>query len=468
MTASPGGPGRPTGRPGASAPERRRNPWWIPPWLGRVPAEIDPPRVRLLGAIALAALFENYDQAMLTQALKQIAESFALPEARIGSLLGLVRLGALPAFLLVPLADRIGRRRLFLISMVGMSVGTVLSGLAATPEQFVAFQMFARMFTVTSAATAFVIVTEELPAAHRGWGIGILGALGTFGVGLSALLFAVIDQLPFGWRAMYAAGLVPVVLLPMFRREIRETQRFTRDRDARLRKEGGAGSLAGWWRPFVSLARHHPGRTLAIGVIGAAGSAGHAVAYNFSAYFVQVEHGWAPGQYSLLLLLAGAVGILGHPYAGRVADRRGRRVVGCAFFGVFPLLGVAFYTGPGWSLPLLWIPLVFALTGGLTIARALSTELFPTSSRGTASGWLQLVETLGAAGGLFLVSLATPEGSSVIPAVRVGVFATLLAALAVVFLPETGRRELEEISGETASPPPAAAPAGSPARAEPT
>jgi hypothetical protein len=107
---------------------RRRNPWWIPPFLGQVPAEVSPAQVGLLGAVAFAIFFESFDQALLTQAIKQIAVEFALEEKRVGSLLGWVRLGALPAFLMIPFADRIGRRRLFLVSVLGMSLATLASG----------------------------------------------------------------------------------------------------------------------------------------------------------------------------------------------------------------------------------------------------------------------------------------------------------------------------------------------------
>jgi hypothetical protein len=51
---------------------------------------------------------------MLTSALKHIAEDLAMPEQDLGRYLGTIRLGALPAILLVPLADQYGRRRLFL------------------------------------------------------------------------------------------------------------------------------------------------------------------------------------------------------------------------------------------------------------------------------------------------------------------------------------------------------------------
>lgn len=427
----------------SKAPAARRNPWWIPIFLGRVPAQVPEPHVRLLGALAFAIYFENFDQALLTQAIKQIAADFAVPEGQIGSMLGFVRLGAVPAFLLVPFADRIGRRRLFLVSVLGMSAATTGAALAFSAPLFVGLQMLARMFMVTASATAFVIASEELAAAHRGWGIGILGAVGAFGVGLSAALFAAIELLPYGWRTMYALGVVPLLLFPWLRRRVTETARFARHRSEQPQQSG----LAGWWRPLALLLRRHPARMLAIGVIGATQTASIAAAYNFSAYFVQVEHGWAPGDYALMLAVAGVGGVLGHPFAGGMADRRGRRLVGVVLLALFPLLALAFYQGPGWLVPLAWVPMIFALTGSETVIRALATELFPTALRGTASGWLQLVSTLGASAGLFAVSIATPEGASAIPMVQVVAACAWIAAIFVWRLPETGSRELEEISG---------------------
>jgi MFS family permease len=277
-------------------------------------------------------------------------------------------------------------------------------------------------------------------ARHRGWSIGILGALGAFGVGLSAGLFAAIDVLPYGWRAMYVFGTLPLLMLPWLRRRVTETTRFTRHRS-----ETGSDAL-GWWRPLAGLVREYPGRALAIGSIGAAQSASASAAYGFSAYFVQVEHGWAPGDYALMLLVAGIGGVLGHPFAGRMADTRGRRLVGCVLLGLFPLLSLAFYQGPSWFVPVAWIPMIFALTGGETISRALATELFPTRLRGTASGWFQLSSTLGAALGFFVISWVTAEGASAIPAVQLVAATSLIAAAVVLGLPETGSRELEEIA----------------------
>jgi MFS family permease len=224
----------------------------------------------MLGVIALAFLFESYDQAMLTAALKQIAESFAVQESDLGGLLGWVYLGAVPAFFLVPFADRLGRRRVFLGSLVGLSAATFATAFAPGVSSFVALQMLSRTFMVTCSATAFVIIAEEFPAAHRGWGIGILGALGALGYGLGLLLFAAIEVLPHGWRAMYVVGIVPVLLLPHFRRRVPETGRFDRQRRAGGWADGGWWQ--GWWRPLWSLARRHPGRTLAVAGIGSLAS----------------------------------------------------------------------------------------------------------------------------------------------------------------------------------------------------
>lgn len=425
--------------------ERIRNPWWIPPFLGRVPAVGEGP-LRVVGVVGLALLFENYDQSMLTAALKHIAEGFGIPESDLGEMLGFVHLGSVAAFLLIPFADRIGRRRLFLVSVIGLSAATVLSAFAQSVAQFVVLQMLGRAFMVTCSATAFVIVTEEFPAEHRGWGIGILGALGSMGYGLGLGLFAAIDILPYGWRALYVVGVVPLVLLPRFRRRIQETARFRALQQER--GDAGEGFLEGWLRPLADLARAYPWRTAAIGAIGIFGSAGGTVGFVFTAFHVQSVHGWSPGQYSAMAVIAGTVGIIGNVAAGRIADRHGRRGVGFVLYATYPLFVLAFYNGPGWVLPLVWIPLIFGLTGANTINRAFATELFPTSFRGTSAGWLMLTEAAGRSIGLFLVAFGTPDGGSNVPMISLVGFASLLAGVVIWLLPETGRRELESISTE--------------------
>ncbi|MBW2291407.1 MAG: MFS transporter, partial [Deltaproteobacteria bacterium] len=167
----------------AETTQRPKRPWWLLHIFGPIP-DVEERHLSLLGAVALALLFEEYDLAMMTAALPQIAESLQMPETDFGFYLGMIRLGALPAIVLIPYADRIGRRRVFLISLVGTAVATLLTAFTQTPLQFVVCQLLTRTFFVTGSAIAFVLIAEEFPAAHRGWGVGMLGALGVTGHGI--------------------------------------------------------------------------------------------------------------------------------------------------------------------------------------------------------------------------------------------------------------------------------------------
>jgi putative MFS transporter len=427
--------------------ERRRsvwqNPWWIPPFLGKVPDDIEPRHLTLLGAIALALFFEEYDLAMLTAALPFIAADLAIAETDFGLYLGIIRVGALPAFLVIPFADRIGRRRVFLISIAVTSLATFLTGLSQTAEQFVALQMFTRTFFVAGSAVAFVMITEEYPATHRGWGIGMLGALGVCGHGLAMLLYSVSEHLPYGWRALYFIGLVPVLFLPWFRRKVPETARFSAHA-ASVQQDGTGPS--GWAKPLLELAATHPARALGIALVGFVPAIGLISAFQFTGYFTQTVHGWSRGEYAAMVFLAGGLGIIGNVAAGRLGDRFGRRRVGILLLGSFPFFAAGFYNGPGWSLPITWIGLVFASSGGRVILRALASELFPTSQRASASGLFAILDTAGASLGLFILYFGSAQEGDFIGMTTVLAFAVLLGSSVLLFLPETRQRELESIS----------------------
>jgi putative MFS transporter len=420
----------------------RRRPWWIPHFLGRVPGELEDSHVRLLGAVALALLLEEYDLAMLTAALKFIVADLGMQESQFGNYLGIIRLGAIPAFFLIPFADRIGRRRVFLASVGLTGLFTFATAFSQTPAQFVLLQALTRTFFVSGSTMAFVIVTEEFPAAHRGWGIGMLGALGATGHGLGAALFSQIDRLPYGWRSLYAFGIVGVVLIPFLRKRVPETQRFTSSRTPE-----SAGEPAGaWWTPLRDLAMTHPGRAFGIALTGLLPGFGIVAAFQFTGYFTQTVHGWTPGEYSLMVIVGGAIGIVGHIVAGNLGDRIGRRSVGFALLALNPVFVGAFYLGPGWAIPIAWIGLVFTSSGGRMILRALSTELFPTAHRGSASGMYAVIDTVGAAAGLFVLSAGTYQPGELVTTIPLISLMVAVGGSVLLFFPETRQRELEAIN----------------------
>lgn len=440
-------------RPSPQAPEPVAPPagepvrtWWVRFFFGR-DAVLQRDPLRVLGLVALGIYFENYDLGLVNSALFQIARDLGIAPGETGFYLGAIRIGGLGTVLLIPFADRVGRRLVFLGTLVGMSLGTFATAFAQTPFQFAAIQMVTRCFMLTGAALSVVILVEEFPAEHRGAGLGLLAVLGGAGYGLGAILFAAIDVLPFGWRFLYVVGAVPLVLLPFFRRALRETTRFEAHRLARGRA-GSQGVAAGWIDPIRALLRGHPRRVAAIGLAGMFAAMGSIAVFQYTAYFLQFERGWIPGQVTLMVIGAGVLGMFGNLAGGRGSDRFGRRRVGAVCLALAPCFALLFFYGSGAGTVLGWGLFVFCMAGGDLVVKAFSAEAFPTSHRGTSSGWLVAVQTVGWTVGLFAVGVATDGIEDLAGAVTGVSLTALVAAACVLLMPETGQRELEAISEE--------------------
>jgi len=79
---------------------------------------------------------------------------------------------------------------------------------------------------------------------------------------------------------------------------------------------------------------------------------------------------------------------------------------------------------------------------------ALATELFPTAFRSTAAGMREAVGTVGASLGLWILSLLYGATGSHPASITWVLLPTPISPLIILFIPETARRELEEISSD--------------------
>lgn len=420
----------------------RQNPWWIPPFMGGVPESVSAAHLRVLGFVTLAMFFENYDLVQLGHSLPQIAKTFGLDAEQLGWFTTLTRLGALPAFLLLPLADRIGRRRLLLISIACISFGSIATALAQSPTQFMVAQIVTRSFIIAAAVTSFVMISEEFPAANRGWGIGILAGVGAIGFGVGTLVYGFVDSLPFGWRTLYAIGILPLVFFPALARGLNETARFTASQVDDERET----SLVSTFHPIIEMLHQNPRRALAIALVGAFSNAGIGPSFQLVSHFLQSERDWSPGLFAAFSIVFGAFAIVGNPIAGRLSDRFGRRAVAALVLVLFPLVTIVFYLGPPSLVALPWTLMVFLAMASSVCVRALATEIFPTAYRGTGAGTLALLETVGVSAGLFAYTMLVGLTVGQAVAISVVALACFGAALCLFLLPETARRELEEVS----------------------
>lgn len=427
-------------RAAASRRQPRDVPWWARLffWVP-VPEGIEARHWAVLGALGTSYLVNSYDTGVINLALPQVQQSFGLSEDAIGKLAALIRLGVLPALAAGLAADRIGRRRLLLATIVGFTVCTFLTAFARTATEFAVLQFLARGFVYAEDMLAIVVVTEELAPRARGWGVGMLVAFGALGHGLSALAFAGVNATPFGWRALYFLGVLPLALVAWMRRSVQETDRFlAASEKARTRKA---------WAPLGSILRHHPGRLLALSAAIAPMAFVAGTALQFQSKFLQEAHGWTPGQVSMLFLGGGPLAMTGGLLCGKASDRFGRRRVLSAAILANVAATLAFYLGHGLVVPLVWVVTVFTQFGVDVLFAALGSELFPTSQRSTASSLRTIVATVSVAAGLAL------EGSlhAVFGSHGEAIAAMSLVALASPFVllwlvPETSGLPLEEIA----------------------
>jgi hypothetical protein len=109
----------------ASAPKRQVHVGLF----GKLPP-FTPRQLRVFGIVTTASFFGNYDGALLSLALKQIQRSLYIAEAALAPVASVIRLGTLLSLLITPVADRYGRRRLLLYTVMAYTILTGLTALA--------------------------------------------------------------------------------------------------------------------------------------------------------------------------------------------------------------------------------------------------------------------------------------------------------------------------------------------------
>lgn len=388
---------------------------------------------RVLVATCLASLGSFYTMAVLGFALPQIQRGLAIPDDAVGGLLAFLRLGTLLSVGLAAFADRRGRRRLLMVSVAGCALANLATAFAGSGATFAWLQLAARCFLSAQILLAGVVVSEELAADHRGRGLGVLTAVGGLGGAVALLAFVLVDHLPFGWRSLFVIGAFGVLGLPALAWSLGETGRFV----AQASRDGAA------WEPLVDIVRLHWLRLAAMAAVVAPVALIMEPASMMMSKHLQDGVGLSPARVGLLMGVCGIGTPLGNVVLGAASDRFGRKPVTILTSLLLSAAVALFYGAAGLPALAAGLALLFVSIGGIMVLHtALVNELFPTALRSTASGLREAVATLGASLGLWLLS----HGASV----DWLLLATPISPLVLLFLPETARRELEEIERDEA------------------
>jgi putative MFS transporter len=408
--------------------------------LARRTAGVDAREWRLLALLGTANAVNGYDLGILTLALPAIQASLGIAEDQVGTLLAVIRLGMLPALALGVLADRWGRRSLLLATIVGFTLCTVMTAAAPGVGAFVAAQFVARIFIAAEDTLGIVVVAEEIAAVRRGFGLGVLAALGGIGHGLAAVSYAVVGSGPYGWRLLYLAGALPLVVVAWLRRSLVETRRFVAHRARHT------GETHAFWAPLAALVREHPGRVVALVAMILPIYFVTAPALAFQSKFLQEAHGYTPAAVATLYFVGGLVSVATQLMVGRVSDAAGRKPAVLITTALIALGALMLYRGTGPAVLAGWLLMVAAYLGLDVMLSALGSELFPTAYRSTASAARAVTATCGAATGLALEGILFKLTGTHGAAITWMLLPLVIVPIALAALPETAERELEEIA----------------------
>lgn len=297
--------------------------------------------------------------------------------------------------------DRLGRRRMLLITVGMMGTCTFLIGVLPTFESVGAVAplllVILRLIQGIGIGGEFgggaLVALENAPTGRR----GVMGSIHQVGtpIGLLAAtgIFAIAQQLPdpslhsWGWRVPFLLSAVFLAIALYIRRALPETETFQVDSGRHQRV------------PLVALLRNHPKNVLlAIGARMA-----DAVTFNvinvFGIAFATVHLGMSKSTMLNGFVLSSAVQIALIPFLGGLSDRIGRRpiymfgiiVCGSLGFAYFPVLS----TGNVAAAWLMIIAMHAVGTGCMfSLQGTLFAEMFSTHTRYTGIGVAYQVSAL--------------------------------------------------------------------------
>jgi len=432
---------------------------------------------------AFGGILFGYDIGVMTGALPFLQQDWGLENAAvIGWITSSIMLGAIFGGAMAgQLSDRLGRRKMILISAVIFVVGSVLSGIVPPNGHYylIAVRVFLGMAVGAASALVPAYMSEMAPAHLRGRLSGINQTMIVSGMLLSYIVDYLLSDLSttIAWRSMLTMAAVPAIILFIGVLKLPESPRFLiknnkfdearrvlsyiRPKDKinseikqiqdMAEREKKASEQTSWGSLFTGKYRY-----LVIAGVGVAAfqqfQGANAIFY-YIPLIVEEATGNAASSALMWPIIQGIILVLGSLLFIVIADKFKRRtlltlggtVMGLSFIlpailnliipnanpmmiVVFLSIYVAFYS-------FTWAPLTWVIVG----------EMFPLMIRGRASGLASSFNWLGS----FLVGLMFPIMTASMAQEAVFAIFGVICLLGVLFIqirvPETGGYTLEEI-----------------------
>ncbi|MGH3249594.1 MAG: MFS transporter [Trebonia sp.] len=159
-----------------------------------------------------ALIFDQADVGIASSAEVSIAKSFGLQPVSLGIVISAAGIGAASSAALIGLlAERFGRRRLIVGSMLLFTLATAAAATSVNLTELLVFRVIAGIGFGGLLPLAWAFGSEFAPARSRGRTLAWLNAF--YGAGSAiAYLIGLLVIVHFGWRWGFAAFLVPSLL----------------------------------------------------------------------------------------------------------------------------------------------------------------------------------------------------------------------------------------------------------------
>ncbi len=404
---------------------------------------------RTLIAASLGWMLDSMDVMLYTLVLGQVQREFHLSAAMGGAMMSVTLLSA--AFGGIAFgwfADRFGRARALMASVLIFSVFTAACGLTHTAAELMVCRILLGLGMGGEWASGAALVAETWPAEHRGKALALVQSSWAVGFALGAAIVALVMP-HFGWRAVFLVGIIPALLTLWLRRGLHEPAAWQHEHDDQ-RSPGlslqpmqlfrgtlgrsmlicttmNAATLFAWWGLFTWVPRF-------LSMSTAEGGRGLSIVKT---------SGWT------IAMQAGT--FLGYVIFGYIADRFSRKYTYIGYLLMATLLVPLFAFVRQPNALLIIGPLVgFFGTGYFSGFSVITSELFPTALRGSAMGFAYNTGRIASAAAPYVIGRVS-EHTGLGSALTITSGAFLLAALIATALrmptkPTTVREPLESVA----------------------
>jgi MFS family permease len=377
-------------------------------------------------------MLDAMDVMLYSLVLTYLIREFSMDTRTAGFLNSLTLVAsAIGGLLFGVVADRIGRTRSLMLSILVYSLASAACAFSHSVTQLAVFRFVLGLGMGGEWTAAAALIAETWRAEHRGKALGLMQSAYAIGEAIAALVVRLV--LPnFGWRAVFLVGVLPALLVFWIQSSVPEPPQWSERRVAKAQRPP-------WHRPLS-------GKVLRTGLLATTmntcGLFGYWGLFTWIPAYLSLPPAQGGRGLSLVkttaffLVLCGGK-FLGYVTFGFFADAFGRRKPYFTYLIIAAMLVPIYGMTSSPALLLFLGPLVaFFGTGFFSGYAAIASEIFPGEVRAAAMGLSYNVGRGISAVAPFIVGhLAIRHGIG--PAFLLQAGAFFLAALLSLTLPET-------------------------------